>query len=104
MVDPNDPRFESLFRFHRLYAFPTESELPVTADGGYPLVYYTEDNGLLCADCANGKNGSMTMDPETQDDPQWMLVDAHIHFEGPGMVCDHCGASIASAYGDPSNE
>ena len=72
--------------------------------GGYQIVYYTADNGVLCPDCANGKNGSEAsekLDPECPDDNQWRLVASDIYYEGPAVYCDHCNAEIESVYGDP---
>lgn len=67
--------------------------------GGYPIFYLFADGGICCPDCANGKNGSDAS--ADTDDPQWKLVASDIHYEGEPLVCDHCGAQIESAYGDP---
>lgn len=80
-------------------------KLPAYAwPGGYPIFYLTADNGILCPDCANGGNGSLAsehLDPECPDDNQWRLVACDVHYEGGSLECDHCGAEIQSAYGDP---
>jgi hypothetical protein len=70
--------------------------------GGYPMEYITADGGVLCPDCANGRNGS---EASTREDApaDWRMVDGGVHWEGPAHECDHCGAEIASAYGDPDN-
>lgn len=74
-------------------------KLPKDADG-YPLIYYFEDGGVCCPDCANGENGSdATEDPEA--DAQWRLIGADVFWEGPDETCEHCGKAIESAYGDP---
>jgi hypothetical protein len=67
--------------------------------GGYPIFYLCEDSGVLCPDCARTVDG----DPEgyPQDDPQWHIVAADVHWEGAPMFCDNCNAEIESAYGDP---
>ena len=70
-----------------------------TSVGCYTVVYLTKDGGTLCADCANGENGSDAS--ETADDPSWRLVDADVYWEGPTLQCDHCNADIESSYGDP---
>jgi hypothetical protein len=79
-------------------------ELPARVDGGYPVIYYAEDGGELCAGCANGKNGSLAADPEVQGDPQWTVMGADIHYEGEPRQCDHCGADVESAYGPVEGE
>lgn len=76
------------------------AELPAFAwPGGYPMYYVTQDGGVLCPDCANGRNGSEAS--ETSDDAQWKLERAEVHWEGLPMNCEHCNAVIDSAYGDP---
>jgi len=67
--------------------------------GGYPIFYLAADNGILCPDCANGKNGSECQNPECQDEDQWRIVAAEIHWEGEPLVCEHCNGEIESAYG-----
>jgi hypothetical protein len=75
--------------------------------GGYPIFYMTKDNSVLCADCANRKNGSeaiLATEPIGEDDfydPQWTIVAADINYEDDFLYCDHCNAQIESAYGDP---
>lgn len=71
--------------------------------GGYPLVYLCADGGDLCPECANGDNGSEAT-AEDASDPQWHVVDAYVHYEGPPVVCGHCETAIDSAYGDPDAE
>lgn len=72
-----------------------------TEVGSYPLVYICADGGELCAACASGEHGSEAS--ETNDDSQWRLVAADIHWEGPPIHCAHCNAEIESAYGDPDD-
>lgn len=78
----------------------SDGTLPRCVDGGYPVVYYCADGGSLCADCANGNNGSLASeDPGTE--AMWRLAGADILWEGPPVICDQCGEDIESAYGDP---
>jgi hypothetical protein len=79
-----------------------EGRYPRTVDGGYPVIYYCEDGAVLCVGCANGENGSLAS--EEQDDRQWHLIGADVFWEGAPETCEHCGASIESAYGDPKAE
>lgn len=83
---------------------PRESDgsLPSFAfPGGYAIRYYTEDGGMLCSDCANGKNGSDAH--EDSEDKQWRLIHADAYWEGPSLECDHCGTMMDSEYGDPDS-
>lgn len=70
--------------------------------GGYPLYYLTADNGCLCPDCANGKNGSEAH--EDNEDKSWRLVACDVHYEGEPITCDHCGEQVESAYGPIEGE
>ena len=79
----------------------SKGQLPAFAwPGGYPLIYQTQDGGILCPTCANGGNDS---DASTArgTDPQWHVVDGDVYWEGAALQCDHCYAPIESAYGDP---
>lgn len=73
--------------------------------GGYPLYYLCADGGTLCANCANGDNGSeaYTGDYVPEKGKDWHMVSADIHWEGQPLMCDHCGAQIESAYGNPED-
>jgi hypothetical protein len=66
--------------------------------GGYPIFYVTADGGVLCPECGNGRNGSEAS--ENTDDAQWRLVGGDVHWEGEPLQCEHCNASIESAYGE----
>lgn len=77
--------------------------------GGYPFLYRTRNGNLLCPECRNGGNGSlsMTADPDYPDDHQWYVNGANgalAHWEGPPIHCDHCNKAVESAYGDPDAE
>lgn len=81
-------------------------ELPTCAwPGCYPILYIATDGGTFCADCANGKNESdarLTDGPNDAPHDGWRLEGYEVFFEGPSEFCVHCGAEIASAYGDPN--
>ncbi len=78
-----------------------EEEIPYFAfPGGYPLIYYTSDGGVLCPKCVQD-NRDLINDP---DDSQWYIVDYDVYYEGADINCDHCNDSIKSAYGDPEQE
>lgn len=58
--------------------------------GGYEIFYVTQDNGLLCAACAN-ENIELMGDPY---DPQWNVTGCIVECEVEDddyMTCDHCG-------------
>lgn len=70
-----------------------ENEFPYyTFPGAYPLVYYTEDNGALCATCANN-NFQLCIG----EDPQWKIVALEANYESD-LVCDNCYKKIEAAY------
>lgn len=68
--------------------------------GGYSILYLTDDGAILCADCANGGNGS---EASTTADPGsgWLIVAGFVHWEGAPDYCAHCNAELVSEYGDP---
>lgn len=68
--------------------------------GGYEIHYYVHTGEELCHNCANN-NLRLTIDPDIHD---WYIVASAIHWEGPPLICSHCGREIASAYGDPEDE
>ena len=69
--------------------------------GGYPIFYPAKDGGMICPDCANGKNGSEATEDPRQWSSQWLLVGSDVYWEGPTEQCAHCNGEIESAYGDP---
>ncbi len=66
---------------------------------GYPLIYLTADDSVLCPECANGGNGSEAA--IGHDDKQWRITAVDVYWEGAPLECDHCNGEIESAYGDP---
>lgn len=72
--------------------------------GGYPIVYIMSDGEILCADCANRKNGSIArVENGPTDSPSdgWRIEGYQVFYEGSPVSCCHCGAEIESAYGNP---
>lgn len=69
--------------------------------GGYPIVVAMHDGGCLCTGCARREFPRIAR--STRDDlrDDWTAARVDIYMEGPEIRCDHCGAGIESAYGDP---
>jgi len=59
-----------------------------TSVGAYPLLYLTESDSVLCADCAAQGDG---------DDP---TATCGVNWEDPHLTCDECSERIESAYAD----
>lgn len=64
--------------------------------GGYPIIYLTQENDILCPSCANDVD---PYDPDTFDMDKPVACDCY--WEGPHIQCDGCNGTIESAYGDP---
>lgn len=64
-----------------------------TWPGGYPLMYICRDGGVACPACAN-----------REVDVGQEVVAYDVHWEGPAICCDDCGAAIESAYGVPDSQ
>ena len=56
--------------------------------GGYPLLYICRDGSVVCPACAN-----------REVDAALEVVEYDVHWEGPELYCDDCGAAMESAYG-----
>jgi hypothetical protein len=66
------------------HAMPSGKLRAFTDVGGYPLIYLTKANDVLCAKCA------------TDDDS---VTACDVHWEGEPLTCDECSEEIESAYG-----
>lgn len=65
-----------------------------TWPGAYKLHYICKDGGVLCPECANEPVVYNT----GEEEEEWHVVDYQVHWEGPPLVCAHCGAKIKSEY------
>lgn len=68
--------------------------------GGYRLTFIDEFDAVICDDCAikaHESDGSELISPDE-------LKGAFIHWEGPALSCDECGADIPSEYGEADEE
>lgn len=90
-----------------------DGKLPRSIDGE-GLIYRTADGGTLCADCANGENGSDATTRRHADD-QWRIIGADfadagaIDAEADGTECeaprcDHCAGTIDTRTGETTND
>ena len=80
----------------------SDGKLPAYAwPGGYPIIYVTDDGAVLCPDCANRENGSLASTGPEERGTGWFLDGCDVHWEGAAELCNHCGAEIESAYGEP---
>lgn len=68
--------------------------------GGYPIIYLCDDSEVLCPDCMNNE-GEVHFGGIKDG---WQIVAADVYYEGPQIICAHCGREIDSAYGDPDKE
>lgn len=57
--------------------------------GGYPVIYLTRDNLVVCPKCAN-----------REVDQSQEVVAYDINWEDPTLQCDDCSERIQSAYGE----
>lgn len=66
--------------------------------GGYPIIYITEDGGIICPDCCNSEQ-SLIRDAWKRNDNTggWYVVTPDIHYEGIEH-CDNCGKVCDPAY------
>jgi hypothetical protein len=80
---------------YRFVGVEPGSPLPNHVDG-YNICYHFADSEPCCAKCAN----SIDVRLADEDDRQWTVTLARVHWEGPPEVCAHCDAEIESAYGE----
>jgi hypothetical protein len=74
-------------------------DLPALAwPGFYPIYYVADDGGTICASCANDPTNPIHVEGEPDG---WRLDGYVVYYEGEPETCDHCGATIESAYGVP---
>jgi hypothetical protein len=82
--------------------------------GGYPIVYVTGRNDVLCPSCAQeridhnrriGLLEALGFDPRDCDWDRADLPLYHdVHWEGPPLECNGCGKICESAYGNPNED
>ena len=72
---------------------------PFTFPGCYPRYAITDDGGALCRHCC--ANEAERIDAATDGDG-WNITATDINWEDTALSCDHCGALIESAYGEPT--
>ena len=73
---------------------------PYVWPGGYPLVATCEDGEVLCPTCAGQHIDDCLFDERSG----WYVSGVEPYYEGPTLLCAHCGVEMKSAYGDPDEE
>ena len=72
------------------YRLSTGELASCTQLGGYPLIYITECNNVLCAACTT----------KLIDE----VANVDVYQEGDPLYCEVCNAEIESAYGNPDED
>lgn len=70
--------------------------------GGYPMHLITHDAACLCMDCARKEWRIICHSTMHGMRDGWEIVAVNINWEDDRLLCDHCGQSIESAYGEES--
>ena len=73
---------------------------PYAWPGGYPLFAITSDCGCLCKNCVSDKYKIIAHSTIHELNDGWQVLAVDVNWEDPNIVCDNCGNSIESAYGD----
>jgi len=76
---------------------------PFAWPGGYQISLLTSGGDTLCFNCASENSALIARAIRDRDRSGWAVVAAFVHWEGPPEFCAHCGAEIASEYGDPDD-
>lgn len=73
--------------------------------GGYPLFFNTSDGSALCFDCMRKewRNICEAHIIPGYRDSGWHCDAVDVNWEDPGLLCDHCGTRIESAYAEHEN-
>lgn len=74
---------------------------PYAWPGGYPMALLMSDGETLCAKCARAEYRQISNSTRHALRDGWRAADVFVHWEGAPLICAHCGAETASAYGDP---
>lgn len=77
--------------------------------GGYPIIYYFLDGGVICPECVNKEireidaaiRDARGNRPHRSGCGGWAIDGWEVYYEGPAIQCDNCHKEIESAYGDP---
>ena len=63
---------------------------------GYNIVGVMDDGALMCNTCLN-----LPEVHERDESDGWRYEGSMIYWEGPMVMCAHCGNDMESEYGDP---
>ena len=90
----NPTRLESMAAVKNLirspYAWP----------GGYPMYLLMDDSGTLCSACVKKEYRLICESTVKGHADGWAACSSDINWEDTDLICDHCGQTIESAYGE----
>jgi hypothetical protein len=73
---------------------------PYAWPGGYPLHIVMSDGGCLCCDCAKREFLLIARSTIQGQRDGWNAAGIMVNWEDIDLLCDHCGRTIESAYGE----
>ena len=68
--------------------------------GGYPMFAITNDSACLCHQCCLDNYKQIRQAQNDSDNTGWYVEAVDVNWQDPFLICDHCGESIESAYGE----
>jgi len=71
-----------------------------TSIGSYPLFFYTSDGGALSFESVRAELPSVLWSIRNKVDDGWRVIGCAVNYEDEGLVDDHSGELIPSAYGE----
>jgi hypothetical protein len=73
---------------------------PYAWPGGYPLFLVTTDSGCICHDCTKRHFRQIIRAEIDSQNDGWRPSAVTVNWEDSDLLCDNCGLSIESAYGN----
>ena len=80
--------------------FKTFAKAKYAWPGGYPMFALTDDGACLCHQCCKDNYRIIREAQNTSDRGGWNVAAVDVNWEDTFMLCEHCGESIESAYGE----
>ena len=72
--------------------------------GGYPLYFLTSDGAALSFESVRKELRSVLSAIHDKRNDGWRAVGCDVNWEDTGLVCDHSGEPIESAYGSTGED